>query len=292
MSRKSSEVIKACKKMIDAGYVYVYGYKGTKVTKQGITNLVKSYPSVFTSTIKSLAMKKVGKIGIDCSGFVNKACNTNLGGSTNIKDSFKKCYKISNDDFVVDGMGIWHQGHIAIIHVDKYGKASIYEARSTAKDLTHTSWAVRAKDFTYYGKIAGVDYSGANIKGIGSVISAKTKGSCNIYKKRDPKTKKLFKLDNGTHVSILKDCGNGWSKVWYKGVKGYIKNTALNLIATSNYPKATLKHNAVMRKSNSKMSKKIKTLKKGTILKVICKRKYWSNIVYEGKSYWVPTKYL
>ena len=65
MSVKASDACKNARRMIKDGYVYVYGYKGTKVTKAGVSNLARMYPSVFTSSIKSMAMNKVGKIGIE-----------------------------------------------------------------------------------------------------------------------------------------------------------------------------------------------------------------------------------
>ena len=292
MGRKSSEVIKEAQRMIDDGYVYVYGYKGTKVTAAQVKSLARSYPSVFTSSILSMALKKVGKIGIDCSGFVNKAAGTNLGGSTGIKDNFPTKYKISDTDHLVNGMGIWRQGHIALIHVDKYGKASIMEAKGTAYDLTTTSWKERAGHFTCYGKIAGVDYQGANVYGIGKVTGAKTKGRCKLYKKVDTKAGKKASLDNGTIISIIDDLGNGWSKVWYDGSVGYIKNTSIKMIGLSTYKEKTLKHNAYGRKTNRKASKKIVHLNKGDNVKVICKRKYWSNVIANGINCWVATKYL
>lgn len=287
MSVKASDACKNARRMIKDGYVYVYGYKGTKVTKAGVSNLARMYPSVFTSSIKSMAMNKVGKIGIDCSGFVSKATGTNHGGSTGIKDSFKVCHKVSNDSHVVDGMGIWHQGHIALIHVNDEGKAYIYEARSTAKDCTISTWEERAKDFTYYGKIDGVDYNGANVKGKGKTRSSKTKVVCKIYKTQDVKKGVIAKLDKGIYVNILKDMKDGWSKVYYKGKTGYMKNTALNTIGLSKYPTKKLKNNTYIRKTNKKVSKKIGKLKAGDTVNIICKRKYWTNI---GTGKWVATK--
>lgn len=287
MSIKASEACKNAKKMIDDGYVYVYGYKGTKVTKKGVTALANAYPSVFTKSIKDMAMKKVGKIGIDCSGFVSKSTKTNHGGSSGIKDSFKACHKTSDDSHVVDGMGIWHQGHIALIHVNNEGKAYIYEARSTAKDLTISKWEDRAKDFTYYGKIDGVDYNGANIKGVGKSKSAKTKVFCKIYKTCDVKKGVITKLDSGIYVNLMKDLGDGWSKVYYKGKTGYMKNTAFNLIGLSAYPKKKVKVKSYIRKRNKKSSKKIGTIKAGETVNIVTKRKYWTNI---GTGKWIATK--
>lgn len=290
MSRKSSEVIKEANKMFREGYVYVYGYKGTKVTEKGVKSLAGLYPNVFTSSILKKALTKVGKTGIDCSGFVNKAAGTNLGGSLSIKESFPKEYKKTK--YLVDGMGIWRKGHIALVHVDKDGKAEIWEAKGTMDDLTKTSWKNRAGHFTCFGKISGVDYQGANVYGIGKVIGVKTHGKCNLYKKKDTKAGKFKTLANGTIVSIIQDKGDGWSKVWWNGKTGYIKNTALKYVGLSQYKTTRLQHDAYARKSNKKTSKKIKLITGGTTVKVICKRKYWSNVLVGNLNCWVSTKAL
>lgn len=289
-NKKAKDVTKRAKEMKAQGYIYVYGMKGKKVTKQTVLSLANAYPSVFTASIKEMALKKVGKIGIDCSGYVNEAAGTQHGGSTGIRDSFPTKHKVSNDAYVVDGMGIWRQGHIAEIEVDVNGNAFINEAKGTAYDLTRTSWKERAGHFTCYGKISGVNYNGANVKGIGKVTAVKTKGKCNLYKKCDTKAGKHRSLDNGTYVSLIKDCGNGWSKVWYNGDVGYIRNGGLSLVGLSGYKNAKVKVKAYLRTSNRKASKKISTVAAGTSIKVICKRKYWTMVIVNGKTGWIATK--
>lgn len=158
MANKPNDIIKNAKKMINDGYVYVYGYKGDIVTKSGIETLAKQYPSVFTWGIKSLALSKVGKHGIDCSGFVNKAAGTNLGGSTQICNAAPEKWSVKDISHVKNGMFIWRSGHIGLIEVDSSGQKWILEAQSTATDLKRTKWDSRAKSFTYYGKISGVNY--------------------------------------------------------------------------------------------------------------------------------------
>ena len=289
-NRKAKDVTKRAKQMKSEGYVYVYGYKGKTVTKSGVLALAKAYPSVFTRSIKAMALKKVGKVGIDCSGYVNEAAGTSHGGSTGIKEAFSDSHKVSDDSYVIDGMGIWHQGHIAIVEVDTNGDAWIDEAKGTAYDLTRTKWSERAKSFVIYGRISGVDYKGANVKGIGKVTAGKTKCNCVLYKKRDTKGGKYFGIDNGTYVSVIRDMGNGWSNVWYKGQKGYMKNSALALVGLSGYDTAKVKTKAYMRKRNKKASKKIETIPAGTKVKVISKRKYWTEVVVADVKGWISTK--
>lgn len=154
---KASDVIKNAKKMIST-YVYVYGYKGSKVTKDKVEALARQYPSVYTPSIKKMALAKVGKMGIDCSGFVCKSAGIPHIGSTQIKDSATKTYPVSDSSHVKNGMFIWRQGHIGLIEVDSKGNRYILEAKGTAYDLTRAKWEDRASHFTLYGYIKGVDY--------------------------------------------------------------------------------------------------------------------------------------
>lgn len=292
-SLKASKVTENAKKMKKDDYRYVYGYKGTKVTKDGVKSLAKKYPNVYSASILSMALKKVGKIGIDCSGYVNKATKKDLGNSTSIKDSFTSKHRVSDSTFVMDGMGIWHQGHIALIEVDDEGHAFINEARSTSRDLTRTPWNERAKDFDVYGKIPGINYNAANIKGVGAIEATSTiKTKCTLYKKCDTKAGKIKGLDVDTSIKIIKDMKNGWSKVWVSGKIGYVKNSCIKRVAMSNYKTATVNAKTYLRKNNKKVSKKIKTVAKGTKVKVICKRKFWSNVIVDGVTGWIATKKL
>lgn len=159
MAKKPKNIIKRAKRMIKKNYVYVYGYKGTKVTESGVRNLARMYPNVFTSSILNACLKKIGKIGIDCSGFVNKSAGTSLGGSSQIRSSAPKVWKVSDVSHVKTGMFIWRSGHIGLIEVDKNGQKWILEAKGTFYDCTRTKWEERASHFTEYGEIKGVDYS-------------------------------------------------------------------------------------------------------------------------------------
>lgn len=155
---KASDVVKNAKKMIANNYVYVYGYKGSRVTKDKVEALARQYPSVFTPSIKKMALAKVGKMGIDCSGFVCDAAGIPHIGSTQIKDSATKTYPVSDTKHIKNGMFIWRQGHIGLIEVDSKGNKYIHEAKGTAYDCVTSKWSDRASHFTLYGYIKGVDY--------------------------------------------------------------------------------------------------------------------------------------
>lgn len=161
MPNSITTAISIAKKMITDGVVYVYGYKYEPVTASKVNTLAAMYPKVFTPSIKKMALAKVGKIGIDCSGFVCKAFGISHIGSSQLKGKMVHTYKVSDSSKIMNGMIIWRNGHIGLLEVDEAGEAWVLEAKGTAYDLVRTKYATRGKSFTYYGELSGVDYSNA-----------------------------------------------------------------------------------------------------------------------------------
>lgn len=159
MANKPNVIIQNAKKMIADGYVYIYGYKGDKATKPQVERLIALYPKVFTYTIKKLALGKVGKFAIDCSGYVCKASGISHMGSYQIYSSAPSKWSIKNLNHIQNGMFIWRSGHVGIIEIDSKGQKWILEAQGTKTDLKRTKFESRYKSFTHYGMIKGVDYT-------------------------------------------------------------------------------------------------------------------------------------
>lgn len=156
MAYKPKEIIARAKKFKKNGMVYGYGYKNETITAANIAARAKMY--AYTSSQIALMKKKIGKKGIDCSGFVNLAAGTNLGGSAQIYATSPQKWKISDPSHVRTGMFVWRSGHIGLVYIE-FGKKYIIEAASTAKDIIITPWEERASAFTHYGKIKGVSYA-------------------------------------------------------------------------------------------------------------------------------------
>lgn len=172
MAYTQAEIVKNAKKMKADGVVYGYGYKYETVTTSNIASKGKLY--AYTAEQRALMKKKVGKKAIDCSGFVNRAAGTNLGGSSQIKESSPQCWSVKDASHVMDGMFIWRSGHIGLVYIEN-GKKYIIEARSTASDLTISTWETRARSFTHYGKIKGVKYVDEKSKTYKDYSAAKMK---------------------------------------------------------------------------------------------------------------------
>ena len=95
--------------------------------------------------------------------------------------------------------------------------------------------------------------------------------SLNVRESASTSAKKLGALPLGTEVEILATTGS-WSKISYKGYTGYAASEYLTAVAaTGKRVKAYAAKNAPAYKSASTSSKKLGTVKKGTVVYVVGK---------------------
>ena len=146
-------------KALMSGHKYLYGGKGQKYTSALVNKLAKAYPSTYTASLKAEALKDADKgyIAGDCSWFVCTVLGITQMGSSQIKGKAVKLLPINKAN-AKEGMAIWKNGHIAYIG----DGLKIYEARSTTKDFTVSSWDNRANDFTYMFVVKGTGLDVSN----------------------------------------------------------------------------------------------------------------------------------
>lgn len=116
-------------------------------------------------------------------------------------------------------------------------------------------------------------------------------GTCRKFKSKDITSKALAKLTEGDKVRFVKDCKDGWSEVISvsDGEVGYVKNKYLEA-KLSGYKTAILKANSNIKQKNSATSKTIDKCRLDASVRVITKRKVWTNVIWYGKTGWVKTK--
>ncbi len=173
MANEPIKAIETAKQMMNSGVVYAYGFKYESINQSKINALAAKYPSNYSKSLKAKVEKKIGKIGIDCSGFVCRSFGIPHIGSSQIRNQMTSLYKPSDMSYLKNGMVIWRQGHIGLIEVDEAGVPWILEAKGTDYDLTRTLFSKRGNSFTYYGELYGVDYTSA--RPIGNVCAPPTK---------------------------------------------------------------------------------------------------------------------
>lgn len=125
----------------------------------------------------------------------------------------------------------------------------------------------------------------------GKEANAVTTTDCRLYVGMNEWEGILEKLTSGTRVEIIKDIGNGWSKVKYLTDIGYIKNIALECndkTALSKYPTRKTIAEVALR-SDRKVTKatKIETLQPDTLFTLLGKDKKWAYVKYNGGKYYV-----
>lgn len=121
----------------------------------------------------------------------------------------------------------------------------------------------------------------------------KVKGTCRKFAHKDVLSKSLKKLTSESSVRWIKDCKDGWSQVisTADGTIGYVKNKYLDMAGLSTYKTATIKTKGHLRAKNSKTAKVLKkNVKVGTKVKVITKRKYWTQVSISGTTGYFSTK--
>lgn len=114
---------------------------------------------------------------------------------------------------------------------------------------------------------------------------------CHMYEEQNDWCKSLETFNKGQKIDIVKDIGNGWSKVKYCGEVGYIKNTVLK------YNDGTDLSGYVTRKTTAEValrtdrkvnkSTKVKTVPADTLFTLLGKDSKWAKIKYEGEKYYV-----
>ena len=140
------------KQMVSGGYKYLYGGKGQAYTSALVEKLAKQYPSTFTASLKKEALKDADKgyKACDCSHLVCTVLGISAMGSAQLKSTAVKLLPVKKEN-AKEGMVLWKKGHVAFVG----DGLKIYEAKSTAADLTVSTWGKRASAFTYLLVVKG-----------------------------------------------------------------------------------------------------------------------------------------
>lgn len=155
-----NDVVEKAQCMKQEGYVYLFGGKGNVVTAEYIHHMAKMYPDIYTPEIVKLSENKIGKICVDCSGFVSLATKTSYGDSLGIFSHLRNCIRTSDIKKLKSGMVLYKKGHVGI--VDASGEGSIIEAKDTKSNIVCSSFKNRAYDFDFCGELEGVSYDNVN----------------------------------------------------------------------------------------------------------------------------------
>lgn len=184
-------LIEHCKKAVSDKWQYVYGAKGTVLTKAEILNLQKIYGK---EMVWDSDLKKAGKTCCDCSGLISSYTGKIKNSTTLISEcADQREVNVNWDDILKNwkryqGYCIWRKGHIAVLS-DKVG--FYYAMDGSSDNAVHKK--IDPKKWVMIGNLYDIDYS------------------------ENKKTEKIKyypkpKMQNGTLISTLDSIGVDSSK--------------------------------------------------------------------------------
>ena len=148
MSCTVEQLIKKCEQALKEKWQYVYGAKGTVLSRAQIDALRNLYGS---NCVWWSDSNKAGKICCDCSGLPASATGV-IRGSAQYKSTAVECYPISQRKPYMRGWGVWISGHIGIYD----GNGGYYAMDGSARNMVH--YPLSKNKFTHIIKLCDVDY--------------------------------------------------------------------------------------------------------------------------------------
>ena len=248
------------------------------------------YKYLNQGTAYSYFSKQMTVYSITC----NQLNSSNHYHSTNTKLENKVYGYLKNPGYFVIacmGVGNWTSGghYVVAYGIDDNDNVYINDPASkgegkTGYPRTKAPWNVFKREVKYFWSIKwGINYK---IKG------AETK-RCALYEKNDSTSKKIEKINGGKDIWLIRDMKNGWSLVATSNNVGYMKNTVINAVGLSSYKKCILASDVTVYEKNSSLSAKLFKITAGNEVKIITRRKNWSNVVApNGAKGWIKTKFI
>ncbi len=242
-----------CDAFVDWCFIKAYGKTKAKELLGGFSNYTPESAKLFKIYIKKGEQKpKVGDVIFFYSSSMGRICHTGL------------VYKVENNRvYTIEGNTSGDS------NFNRDGGQVAYKSYSLNEDRIHG-----------YGR---PKYD--------KKPTVKTTLNCKLYKKNNVVSGNYCKIEKGSVVTFVKDCGDGWSRIKYKTYAGYVKNTCLSKKGLSTYRKGVITATvAPVRKKNKKSSEVIARLPKDTKVTVISVGKYWTAIKVVGKDGFVFNK--
>lgn len=192
MAKKTVDgLIKHCEKALKEGWKYVYGMKGSKMTKAQYNSLKKTYGSVVWNS----DINKVGYICCDCSGLISSYTGI-LRGSAQYKATALEVKPISKRTKAMKGWAVWMNGHIGVYD----GNNGYYAMDGSGRNMVH--YPLSRNSFTHIIKLCDIDYG----EGTTKVKAEKPVASGGVYNTvSSTSAKYAVKYSNGKNSPFVTD---------------------------------------------------------------------------------------
>ena len=144
-----TNLIAHCENVIKENWQYVYGGKGTKLSKEDIIELQNQYGK---TCVLDSDFDKEGKICCDCSGLISSLTGI-IRNSYNYFDTAIERKDIREKKDSMKGWGVWKKGHIGIYD----GGDGYYAMENSKCNAVHR--ALSNNSFTHIIKLKDIDYT-------------------------------------------------------------------------------------------------------------------------------------
>ena len=144
-----TDLMNHCEKVVKANWQYVFGAKGTELSREQILDLQKQYGK---DLVWDSDVNKAGKICCDCSGLISSLTNI-LRNSYGYYDTALEIKDISERQNNMKGWGVWRKGHIGIYD----GNDGYYAMDGSKANAVHKN--LNANNFTHIIKLCDIDYT-------------------------------------------------------------------------------------------------------------------------------------
>lgn len=127
-------------------------------------------------------------------------------------------------------------------------------------------------------------------------LYATTTATVNVRSSDSQEADKINKVPANTRIEVLEQRPNGWSKVIYEGVEGYIKSEFLDIIESASNAEiigtVTTTTNVNVRMSPSQTAQKLGVAASGATLDLIAVEGDWCKVVYDGQIGYIKSEYV
>ena len=144
-----TDLMEHCEAVVKAQWQYIYGAKGTILSKEDIIKLQEEYGKDY---VWDSDLNKAGQICCDCSGLISSKTKI-LRNSQGYFNSSLERKSIDERKPSMRGWGVWRKGHIGIYD----GENGYYAMDGSKNNAAHSP--LSANNFTHIIKLCDIDYN-------------------------------------------------------------------------------------------------------------------------------------
>ena len=144
-----TDLMAHCEKVIKENWQYVFGAKGSKISKEDIIELQEEYGK---DCVYDSDFEKEGQICCDCSGLIS-SITKKVRNSYEYYDTALEKKPISERKNNMRGWGVWSKGHIGIYD----GNDGYYAMDGSKANAVHNN--LSQNSFTHIIKLCDIDYT-------------------------------------------------------------------------------------------------------------------------------------